>query len=394
MVRHPFITCGIILSLFRPSAADELQLDSGARLHGEFLTPAADEGRPRFKTQYGVAVTVEAKQVVNREDHSRQQTVYTAFAPGIADTAAEHWRVAEWCRANNLQEQRAHHLQRILVLEPNHALARRALGHTQIAGQWTTRQDAMRAKGYRHFHGRWRLAQEIELIRVRQDRRETEQAWIERLSRWRNEMIRFPGGGGARSIAAVRDPAAIMPIHGLLKEEPQRRVKLHYVEALGGIDDERSTQALVQTLLYETDPEVALACVDQLANRESARLVRTLTKALTNPRPQAVNRAAYMLGELQATEAIPALIEGLVTIQVLPHSPRNTHQFARATIPTGTGDPTTHFQAGSGMLGPPRFAYLNQPVLDTLVKLSGGVSFGFDQPAWRHWHLVHSDESH
>lgn len=57
------------------------------------------------------------------------------------DTPNEQLQLAEWCLAEKLHLQARGHLERVIELDPDHAVARRMLGFQNIEGRWTTEAE-------------------------------------------------------------------------------------------------------------------------------------------------------------------------------------------------------------------------------------------------------------
>jgi len=210
--------------------------------------------------------------------------------------------------------------------------------------------------------------------------------WYAKLSRWRSQLNDEKRYGALENIRQVRDPLAIEAIGRLLQSERDRRMRLIYVEVLGQISDDQASVALVELALTDRDEEVYYACVDQLAQRKTPPLVRQFVLALTSQQNDRVNRAAFALSSLGDQSAIPPLIDALVTRHdaVLPGSDLISSTFVKNSPANRTGDSFT-----SGPTAPQVITQTatNQEVLKTLVKLTG-VSFSFDQRAWRNWYTL------
>ena len=163
--------------------AEVFLLRSGGRIEGTWLN--RQQGVPQ---QYEIAmpgggrVTLDAAQVRRtiRQDAEKR---YQQIVSRCPDTVEGHWKLAEWCRKNGLKKQRRYHLQRIIQLEPDHVDARHALGYSQVRGQWVTREEILRRRGYNLHEGRWLLAQEIALQQRQRENEQAEKSWLVRLRR-------------------------------------------------------------------------------------------------------------------------------------------------------------------------------------------------------------------
>jgi hypothetical protein len=388
--RRPIFRLGKLLasallfaSLPASASADLFLLRNGGQIEGEWLNR---EEQPltayQVKTSQGVVVRLHTTAVRETIRQSPEQLAYERLAPKVADTAEGHWQLAEWCRKNGLGAQRASHLRRIIELDANHQAARRALGFTFIEGEWITQSEFRREEGYELYKGRWRTAQEIEILESRAKRELAEKEWLARLRRYRLNMNdRNKAQSAIEAVRAINDPAAINPLASMLERERVRAIKTLYVDVLASINTAESAQVLVQASLSDLDEEVFYYCIKRLAEMNQRTVVESYIDALRSPQNDRVNKAAVALAQLNDRTAVSPLIEALIT----------TH--TRIT-PSKFGPEATAVSFGSGgssMMsndGPKvQIAHVkNQHVLDTLTKLSGGSNFGFDQRAWRYWY--------
>jgi hypothetical protein len=151
------------------SQADQFVLTTGASLCGQLLN-RNEPSSPFYliATEHGCRVKLEHSQVVEVIRQSAAQIKYDRLAPSVADTVKDQWKLAQWCQDNDLPEQCEQHLLRVVELDPHHELARRALGYSEIGGQWVKQQKHLERKGYVRYKGMWRLPQAIELAERRQ----------------------------------------------------------------------------------------------------------------------------------------------------------------------------------------------------------------------------------
>ncbi|MDA1048858.1 MAG: HEAT repeat domain-containing protein [Planctomycetota bacterium] len=381
------IGCSLLLLVLTESKADDFVLTTGATIRGEWLN--RDQSSSLFylvATEHGGRVKLERSRVFKVIRQSAARVKYDRLAPTVADTAEDQGKLAKWCRDNDLREQSEQHLLRVIELDPQHESARRALGYSEIGGQWVKQDEHLGRQGYVRYEGKWRLPQEIELAEQRQAFDFAKKGWYVKLSRWRSQLNSEKRHAALDNIRQVREPLAIEAIGRLLKEEQDRRMRLIYVEVLGQIADDRASAALVELALSDRDEEFYYACVDQLAARKTPPLVRQFVTALKSQHNDRVNRAAIALGSLGDQSVIPPLIDALVTRHdtVLPGSDMISTTFAKGGPAMQSGD---SFTSGSTVPQVITRAAMNQEVLKALVKLTG-VSFSFDQRAWRNWYTV------
>jgi len=381
------IGCSLLSLARTESKADDFVLTTGASVRGQWLN-RDDASSPFYlvASEHGGRVRLERSRVIKVIRQSEAQAKYDRLAPAIADTVEDQWKLAKWCRDNDLPEQGEQHLLCVVELDPQHELARRALGYSEIGGQWVKQQEYLERNGYVRYKGNWRLPQEVELAEQRQTLERAKKDWYVKLSRWRSQLNKEKRHAALDNIRQVRDPLAIEAIGRLLQVERDRRMRLIYVEVLGQIAGHQATAVLVELALSDRDEEVYYACVDQLASRQTPPLVRQLVLTLKSRQNDRVNRAAIALGSLGDQSAIPPLIDALVTRHdiALPGSDMISTTFAKGGPANQSGDSYT-----SGPNAPQVITQTatNQEVLKTLVKLSG-VSFSFDQKAWRNWYTL------
>ncbi|MCA9146968.1 MAG: HEAT repeat domain-containing protein [Planctomycetaceae bacterium] len=377
----------LLLFAFTELRADGFVLTTGAQVYGQWLNREdADTPYYLIATEYGGHLQLERSRVAQVIRQSESQLKYDRLAPAVADTVEDHWKIAQWCRDHDLPIQRQQHLLRVIELDSDHELAHRALGHSEIGGQWVKKEDHLERKGYVRYKGKWRLQQEIDLAEQRRSEELARKDWYVKLSRWRSQLTGDRRHAAIESIRQVRDPLAIEAIGRLLQAERDRRMRLIYVEVLGQIPDNQALAALVELALSDRDEEVYYACVDQLRASMSPPIARQFVSALKSNTNDRVNRAAIALGMLGDQSVVPPLIDALVTHHqiALPGSDMITTTFA-------SGGPLN--QSGgtysSGPTAPQAITQTatNQEVLKTLVRLTG-VSFSFDQRAWRNWYTL------
>lgn len=379
------------------TAADRFLLRGGAEIRGTRLAPpedgsaaGVDPARLVVQTEEGVRLTLAGEQMERVVPVSPAEAAYERLAPGVADTPAEQWKLCQWCGRQGLSAQRDTHLRRILELDPDHVQARHALGFSEVNGEWVLQADYMRGRGYELYRGRWRLKQEVDLARERSRREQAERDWMRRLKRSRERLAAGEGHELAAQLQQLRDPHAVPALVRSLQREPLRPVKRLYLDALQRIGTAAAVDALVLIALNDPDTEVFHECIDRLEPEKPAAAVQAFVKALEDENNVRVNRAANALGRLGDRQVIPPLIAALVT----------QHKVVIAPRPGTSADTiSTTFQRGGGSssgLGGMSLttggnarefvqAVSNREVLEALTRLSEGVSFGYDQRAWRNW---------
>jgi len=360
--------------------ADIFVLENGGRIEGQWLNRDEQPLTKYTVRQGGATLVLPVAQVREAIRQTPAEMDYAKRAPASGDTPQEQWELAEWCRKNNLPTQRQAHLRRVIELDPNHSQARLVLGYQFIKGQWITRSDFRREEGYEFYRGKWRAPQEIEILEEQGRAEIADKEWLQRLKRLRRDLDDAGKSATAyQAILAIKDPIAVRPIGEYFASERARKVKALYADVLANIKTNDAVGVLVGRAMADRDEEVFYYCLDKLVQLQPPHVADRFIADLRNNDNRRVCRAATALGRLQDKTAISPLIDAIVT----------THQ---QIVDTGAGgDTTASFGNGATFLkkggGPELQVYhvQNQPVVDALNKLTG-VSFGFDQKAWRSWH--------
>jgi hypothetical protein len=256
-----------------------------------------------------------------------------------------------------------------------------------VDGQWIKADEWLREQGFVRYKGAWRLPQEVELDTRRERIESKEIEWRKRLRVWRSAIIRRPNDReeAVDQIQAIDSPLAVTALAELLKEprEP-RQLKLLYIDVLGKFDTPGAAAALLERVMKDDELDIAERCIEILRVHGTNQARVVLSKALKEKENRVINRAAWALGELGAPEAVPALIDALVTkhrFKIQSGGPGNTNA---GFSPTGGNS----FSTGGGTALIEK-EIPNQQVLGALTKLTpDGVNFGYDVRAWKHWYAM------
>lgn len=182
----------LLLSLALASAAlaDEVVLKNGSAFSGI----VREEGdRVVVEMDYG---TMTFKKIDVRSIH-RGEDVLTQFQEKSrkATDAKGMMELAAWARDRGLAGRATELYRKVLVLDPDQAEARKALGYEKFNGLWLTGDELMTARGFVKVGGRWMskdsadriLDQEaqsrIETDRLAQVRREADQRHVEEMTK-------------------------------------------------------------------------------------------------------------------------------------------------------------------------------------------------------------------
>lgn len=395
---------GLVALSSSPSArADQFLLANGGQLQGKRVDDAKDAAAPYIiALDSGGTVTLEARQIREWRRPHPAQAEYERRVRETPHTAEAQWELAEWCRQHGLHEAREAHLLLILQLDTDHREARHALGYSQVGGQWVHPRRHHEEAGYVRYQGKWRTPQEVQLIQEREDRENAARQWRRQLQRWRSDLVSSRPERARAAYDAfqqIDDPHAIDPLTALILSEPLRPLKILFVRCLAAIPHDRAVHQLIYVSLTEPDIEVFHECIDLVVDRRSPETVPTYIQALRNIHNVRVNRAAYALRKLNDPQAIGPLIEALQTRHMVVLEPakqpgQTTTTFVRpnnAAAQKVMDAAANNLQGSAFSTGDePVSTYVtvpNQHVLQALVDMSG-VSFGYDQAAWRRWHAA------
>jgi hypothetical protein len=360
--------------------ADVFVLRNGGQIRGRWLN--REDHPPRqylIATEHGGRLSLDAGQVQQAILESSAQDDYERVRSKFPDTADGQWQAAQWCREHGLAKQRTVHLWRVVELDPDHAGARHALGYSQVRGRWVTHGQVQGERGLELEHGQWRYPQEIALTSAQLAVEQSDRDWLQRLRLLRLALDSDKARTARDEIAAIRDPQAVTALSQMLAGERVRRVKFLYLEVLEQVATPAAIQALYCASLQDPDEEVFHSCLDRLVKLNPPRLATQYVSMLKDANNVRLNRAAHALGRLGDKSVISPLIDVLVTTHyaILP---------AKNQAYTASFDPSgaTGFSAGDSPKAIPH-TVTNQEVLQALIRLSGGVNYGFDQRAWKFW---------
>jgi hypothetical protein len=331
----------------------------------------------------GGQITLEASRVSQVLPVRPELSEYEKICHGYPDTVEGQWALAEWCREHKLTPQREVHLQRIIELDPNHAEARRALGYSQVDGQWQKRDDVMASRGYVRYKGRWRTPQEIELLENERKQELAVKDWCQKVERWRTWLQGDRAETARQSILAINDPTAVKALSMGLKNEATTNAQGLFVETLAKIGTPPALKALAVAAIEQPGEETRLTCLDYLAKTKDAEVVGYFVKQLQSKDNHIVNLAGVALGRMKDPSTVGPLIAALVTTHQFKVSQGSPGSISSTFGTGGAAKGSMGMTAGGGANIVTR-QIPNQSVLDALIAITG-QNFNFDQRAWKTW---------
>lgn len=372
----------LVATLFalRTARSETFVLKSGGRIDGEQLNPGRGPTEPYLlKTDGGLTLSLPSAQVSRVVVRSDVQKQYDAEVAAAQNSAEGHWQLAEWCKEQGLVSERKAHLQKVIEIDPDHAQARAALGFGRVRDKWMTMDDVMLSLGYVRAGGAWKTPQQVELeVTKRENELATKKLrrdvllWIDQLESSRRESA-------IDSLRAIRDPRAASTLMELLDDtERPREVRLLALDLLARLPPGLAAKSVIKLAMDEKDEEIRDRCLDEVVRMKDTGVASVFIELLKSKDNKRVRRAATCLARLEDPEATLHLIAALVT----------THEFL--IVPQGSGGLSFSSAGGFGVGGKPQRKkqdLQNREVLSALASLHPGVSFEFDEAAWRKWYI-------
>jgi hypothetical protein len=381
----PFAICILQFAISSPAQADVFEFKNGGRVEGT-LVATGDDDKSKYVIDLAVGgrVTLPRSQVARIDTISASEAEYLKLARSSADTVDAHMQMYEWCRERKLTAHMKEHLARVLELDPNHEKARIASGFKQQDGEWVTRDDVMASRGMVLYKGQYVTPQHVELLERQAEAKQTQADWsnnIERLRRWLTGRQEDRIAQAHAELQAIRDPAAAESVVAALKREKDPALKRLWLEILSRLDHRAAVDALVDRSLADPEEEIRHQSLEYLIQSGRPGLATPYIRVLKNRDNEIVNRAGAALGQIGDRDAMPALVNALITTHRIQISDANPDQIGAAFSPDGGG---TFSFGGSGPQVVTK-TIQNPAVLNALVTLAGGTSFDYDQVQWRRW---------
>jgi hypothetical protein len=414
MKRLGLWACLPLLLLAGPAFADVVRLRGGGEIRGQILDGGeGDSGTGiAVETLSGARVRVPSEEIDFVERRGKLVEEYVTRSRQIPETVQAHVDLADWCRTQQLHEQRREQLERVLDLDPDHLEARKVLGYVNYLGRWMTQEDMMAERGYLRHDGRWVTRQELELIEANSSQRESERSWMPKVRLW----LSWATGSdpqrqvsGIAELQRIRDPDAVGALTTFLSGHQNDNVRMLFVTVLGQIKGTRPVLPLVQRTLLDQELAIRNAAIQALGQERYSLALPGLIAGLKHQSNSVICHAAEALAQVGDLRAVPALIDALVTrhsfqVQVPANNgisftggnslgltgrlPPNIEMMARAgQLPYGVNvlpDPSTPVIMKTVTV---TSEMKNAPVLAALEKLTG-KNLGFNEQDWHLWWAI------
>ncbi|MDD3585566.1 MAG: hypothetical protein PHQ75_00160 [Thermoguttaceae bacterium] len=366
---------------------NKVSFANGGTLAAEVVTGNGAEALANVTTPEGVIIVVPADQVKRQTGMRKEVLAYRATAPLLPDTPQAHLVMARKCMENNLSAQADRHLEHVLELDPENEETHKLLHHVKVNGEWISPKERMEQKGYTRYNGKLLTNQEIELEKKRLEFRQTQNAWRKQVKTLLKDFTDHKIG--MEEFRHIKDPAALGSLSEAYGKERKEAVRLAIVTAIGSIGSVAALSELGAVSLKDDVEEIRLTALDAIKRRPEAitGAIEYYKKFLLSDNPIQVNRAAAMLGVLAPKDAIPALINSLVTSHT-------------RTITVGSNQTSASFRDGRLQGFSPGGGQSQKTVVETvqneqvLIALRRIVSvyygtvpqYRFEEEQWRQWY--------
>lgn len=192
---------------------------------------------------------------------------YRRLRGETAETADGRLELARWCSRHQLHDQARAHLTEVLRLDPNHAEARRLLGHRWVGGVWLS-------------------PEEVEQFRAEADRGAKDlRLWTPKLKSIRYKLgLRDQGKRqeARETLLAIRDPAAIGAME-LWLADADDEVALLVIQALDKMPAKEASLALARLAVFSPLDTVRHEAAEKLSGRKVDGYVPALLSSMSTP---------------------------------------------------------------------------------------------------------------
>jgi hypothetical protein len=326
----------------------------------------------------GVIVDLSPEVIVDRRVTQKVLEQYFAKVPFLPESVETHLRLAEACMSQRLENFGNLHYQRVLDFDPENKTARTALNHRKIDEEWISNDELMLRQGYvKNKQGNWTTPQKLLIdehqVKFGQEHREATRI-VQNLVA---QLTANPSREAENAFANLTDPGAVPALADALKNEQNPGFRDIYVQALARIGTGSAFYEIAQWAMRETDEKVGRTCV--LLMQKSPGLSKFFVANLTSQNNTTVNRAAYILGQLNDRSTVPALINALITQHEVTIGRTNPSLAGY----TGTGN--NSYAGQQALKTKNETVHISNPeVLEALRKLSD-QNFGYEVHVWWDW---------
>jgi hypothetical protein len=359
--------------------ADMIMLRGGGQLQGKVLPDSAHPDRVQVLLISGrKPLSFQKAQILEIIPKASPLDDYLVKRAKAAQTAQAQFELATWCEKSKLADLARIHYEATVAIDRSFEQAQRKLGHIFHDGHWLSRDELAAVQGLIKHKGRWVSPEEKAKFDKEDEMTASRATWLRTVKLLRQSLVNGPADRKREAetqLMAIRDPDAVGALMRVFaNDEPERRILLAHV--LATIAGKEATAALVKLILAEPTTDVRTAIYEKLKDRDDPAVVSGLAKALGSSDFKIINRAAWVLGNLNAVETVPRLIPVLVTTEqeLVLATPAQMNQVNGSNLPSLPGAPLAVSRNGSAVV------YQSPPVVGGGAVAYGATSVPYGLP--------------
>ncbi|MEM9587469.1 MAG: HEAT repeat domain-containing protein [Planctomycetota bacterium] len=369
-------------------AIDTVELSGGGRLGGRVK---------RVPSKSAVYVKIDSEMMVSlpesrvtRVVESSRLSEYRRRAAVADENPEAHYLLAIWCKKQmaesglSLLAQYRYHMQRTIMLAPEHSKARAALGYVPTPNGWRLAVDVKRQQGMIRAPSGWTIPEVAALEKAKKAAEVQTKKWNREISKLRTSAMKGDPEAFA-TLQSIDDPLASEAVaKEFTKNTSQpRRLRELWLSLLGRFKTGPATMALVAAARQESDPvirEKAVSVLQSYAAGRSSAISSYLADLRSGSR-RIVQAGARALQYFPDPELAFEYIDALVT----EHIPVQTQS---PEIQVGFGNDGS-MASGMGRKEKPKPVPMrNKEALVLLQLIEPDVNYGYDEARWRQ-HFAH-----
>lgn len=370
--------------------ADDITLKDGRKITGTVVKKTGESLVVELSP--GNMVLIGQPEVKVHYQNGKGEAAYLEALKGASDTIESHLLMAGIAHRSQMLDHERAHYERVLDFDPEHALARDALGFKKNDdGRWILRDDEMRlGRGKQSIGGgRYRFP-EILAMQAAEEKFTTERAQLSNEIRRALSNLSHPRNGAKAqaTLSELNGPVASAAIaytlyprpNSMNKNAASAAHKALFIPILERLGDPNAVRTLIRMCVESnsaSDQAVrteALAALKRLAPEAA---FHGFMEALASKDNRTMNLAGELLQELQDERAVLPLIERLITFE------RKEIGGSQATN-AGMTNGDVGFTKGTQKIVQ-NIPIENRSILGALTTITN-QNFGYDKAAWLNWY--------
>jgi len=395
--------------------ADIIHLKNGNALEGKIL----EEAEESIKLNMPVGnITINRSEVDRIERKISPMEIYEGEAAQLDDDdSVGHYVLGMWCNKNGLTRPAEAEFLKTIAANPDHAQARKELGHVMHAGKWMTYDESMQAKGFVKADGKWMTPEDADAVASKKQQKE----WLRKLQRAADLMCGSQLARGKQvfeQISIGEDSANLVPALREITAHKCALARHEAIEALARLRTPDAFDAIVEAVLNERDDEIFAIAVQRLQQLNSKRAAKLLAKVCGELRKTiptvsnehkpstvaAIRRASKAMGVIGDQSAVPELARCVILEVNYLQEVDGTTNLAGLSGSTMTElGPVSVGGASIGLQGQRTSGvsissraktlqlvpnYLNREAAEALTRITG-ERYDYDSKRWLQWWALH-----